>query len=287
MSKRPFIPALALAALLTTRSSLADEIGTTPSDGESLVSSVCRLINSSALAEGLPVAFLTRLIWQESRFEADAVSPAGALGIAQFMPGTADDRRLKNPFDPESAIPKAAALLADLKAQFGNLGLAAAAYNAGPTRLANFLARNGQLPFETQDYVVIITGHSIEDWTGSGAAKPTEDEVFPDSSCVQDVAAISRSQPTLVATSPLFAPWGVQISGSFSKAAALRAYVRARAAYAAILGDIDPMIIGGILRSRGFRTFYRVRAPAPTREAAETLCSKLLRLGGACAVLRS
>ena len=143
------------------------------------------------------------------------------------------------------------------------------------------------MPFETQDYVMIVTGHSVEEWSGPDAAKLTDAKLFPDLSCVQDVAAIRRSQPELVATSPLFAPWGVQISGAFSKAVALREYVRARAAHAAILGDIDPMIIGSLLRNRGFRTFYRVRAPAPTREAANALCSKLLRAGGACIVLRS
>ena len=51
------------------------------------------------------------------------------------MPKTADERGLANPFDPEEAIPKSAELLADLKQRFGNLGLAAAAYNAGPAVL--------------------------------------------------------------------------------------------------------------------------------------------------------
>src|SRR5271168_2283353 len=116
---------------------------------ETLAQSVCRLIESSAQLQGLPVAFLTRLIWQESSFQPSVTSPAGAQGIAQFMPGTASDRGLANPFDPEEAIPKAAALLAELKGHFGNLGLAAAAYNAGPNRVANWLADSGGLPEET------------------------------------------------------------------------------------------------------------------------------------------
>jgi hypothetical protein len=91
----------------------------------------------------------------------------------------------------------------------------------------------------------------------------------------------------LFAHSSFSAPWGVQISGSFNKEAALRAYQRARGDYAAILGGIEPMIIGGLLRSRGFRPFYRVRAPAATRAEADALCAKLLKVGGACVVLRS
>src|SRR5205814_6611619 len=66
---------------------------------------------------------------------AGAVSPKGAEGIAQFMPGTAAERGLANPFDPEQAIPHAARFLAELKRRFGNLGMAAAAYNAGPARV--------------------------------------------------------------------------------------------------------------------------------------------------------
>ena len=91
----------------------------------------------------LPAEFLTRLIWRESSFRAGAVSPAGARGIAQFMPGTAQERGLADPFDPEQAIPKAAHLLADLRRRFGNLGIAAAAYNAGPARVGDWLRGGG------------------------------------------------------------------------------------------------------------------------------------------------
>ncbi len=66
------------------------------------------------------------------------------------MPATAAERGLADPNDPEAAIPKAAELLANLKQRFGNLGLAAAAYNAGATRVANWLAGGGELPPETR-----------------------------------------------------------------------------------------------------------------------------------------
>ena len=122
---------------------------------------------------------------------------------------------------------------------------------------------------------------------GGRATKLDEETVFPDSSCVQNIAAVHRSEPMLFAHSAFWAPWGVQISGSFDKEAALRAYERARGAYAAILGGVEPMIIGGLLRSRGFRPFYRVRAPAASRAEADALCAKLLKVGGACVVLRS
>lgn len=255
---------------------------------ESTEISVCRLIETSARTQSLPVAFLTRLIWQESSFRPSAISPAGAQGIAQFMPKTADGRGLANPFDPEEAIPKSAELLADLKQRFGNLGLAAAAYNAGPSRVANWLAGHGNLPAETRDYVLTITRHRVEDWTGGAAAETiTGSAISSMPSCLQATAAIRRSEPRSVAASALFAPWGVQLAGSFSKAAALAAYARARTSYSAIIGKIEPMVIGGRVPSRGFAPYYQVRAPAPSRAAADALCEKILHAGGACAVLRS
>ncbi|OYX67785.1 MAG: lytic transglycosylase [Rhizobiales bacterium 32-66-11] len=132
--------------------------------GESVDQALCRLIEEAALKEALPAAFLTRLIWRESSFRSHVVSSKGAQGIAQFMPGTAAERGLKNPFDPEAALPAAASLLADLQRRFGNLGLAAAAYNAGPARVDAFLAGRSGLPSETRLYVRLITGRSAEDW---------------------------------------------------------------------------------------------------------------------------
>jgi hypothetical protein len=274
-------------AFLTATLLLAAGPARAAAGDESVVDSICGLIDSSARAQNLPVAFLTRLIWQESNFQTDAVSPAGARGIAQFMPSTADARGLANPFDPEAAIPKAASLLSELRNQFGNLGLAAAAYNAGPGRVAQFVAGQADLPGETQDYVAIITRHSAEEWRGKDAAKLTDEAVFPDASCVQIVSKFRVAEPTHFAHSSFWAPWGVQISGAFNKSAALRQYQRASAQYAAILGGVQPMILAGRLRSRGFRPYYRVRAPAQSRAQAEAMCVKLERIGGACVVLRN
>jgi hypothetical protein len=250
--------------------------------------SICALIETAAAAQGLPIAFLTRLIWQESSFQPGVTSPAGAQGVAQFTPGTAAERGLANPYDPEQAIPKAAELLAYLRGQFGNLGLAAAAYNAGPGRVANLLAGAGALPAETRAYVSTVTGHPVEEWTaGAAAAKAGDDAAFPKTSCPAEIAAVRASAPVAAALSSLTAPWGVQIAGSFSKAAALAAYQRARTLYVAALGDVEPMLIGGRAAGRGFSSFYRVRAPAATRLEAEALCGKILRAGGACVVLRN
>ena len=103
-----------------------------PTFAPSVAGEICRTLEQTAAENGLPVDFFVRVIWQESRFNARAVSAKGAQGIAQFMPRTADWRDLNNPFDVIAALKASASYLRDLRIRFGNLGLAAAAYNAGP-----------------------------------------------------------------------------------------------------------------------------------------------------------
>jgi hypothetical protein len=80
----------------------------------------------------VPPALLAGQLMAESGFDPTAGSPAGAQGIAQFMPGTAAAYGLRDPYDPEEAIEAEAHLMSDLLRQFGSPELALAAYNAGP-----------------------------------------------------------------------------------------------------------------------------------------------------------
>ena len=133
-------------------------------DRKAFAETVCTEIDLRATEHGLPQSFIARLIWKESLFDPGAVSPKGAQGIAQFMPGTAKRRGLDDPFDAKKALAASAAYLADLRTTFGNLGLAAAAYNAGEDRVRKWLAGTGSLPYETQDYVYSVTGHGHDEW---------------------------------------------------------------------------------------------------------------------------
>lgn len=133
---------------------------------------ICDTVAQAAQSNDLPVPFFISLLFQESRFKPGVVSSAGAQGIAQFMPGTAASMGLENPFDPLQAIPASARLLRNLMARFGNLGLAAAAYNAGPRRIQEWLAKKGKLPEETKGYVKTITGRAAETWTSASAVHP-------------------------------------------------------------------------------------------------------------------
>jgi hypothetical protein len=133
---------------------------------------ICDALAEAAHSNDLPAHFLIRLLYQESSFRPYVISSAGALGIAQFTQETASDRGLDNPFDPLQAIPASGRLLRDLFQKFGNLGLAAAAYNAGPKRIQDWLANKGSLPQETQDYVKTITSRPAETWTSAQTGIP-------------------------------------------------------------------------------------------------------------------
>ena len=135
------------------------DAGAAPDSRESM----CLMIELEARANELPLEFFARVIWQESRFQADAVGPRtrsgdSAQGIAQFMPRTAAERGLLDPFDPVQALSKSAQFLRELRGQFGNLGLAAAAYNAGPQRVRDWIRGARTLPAETRHYVLATRG---------------------------------------------------------------------------------------------------------------------------------
>lgn len=249
----------------------------------------CQALQAAAGANDLPADFLTRLLWQESRFNALAISRAGAQGIAQFMPQTAAGIKLQNPFDAVAAIDKSAELLRNLKAEFGNLGIAAAAYNAGPKRVADWLAGRRDLPKETRDYVRIITGRSADDWIRS-QMKPAAIDLPPPVPC-SELARILRAQPIassrearnmIAPARPVRAPWGIQLVGDQTQIAALAGFYRLQKKYPAVLGSRQPVV----LRSPAGRNayWYRVRVAVQTRNDADKLCSSLRAAGGGCLV---
>jgi hypothetical protein len=262
--------------------------------------SICLMAEAAASANGLPFEFFARLIWQESRFRPDAVGPVTrsgerARGIAQFMPRTASERGLLDPHDPVQALPKSAEFLRELLNEFGNLGLAAAAYNAGPRRVRDWLEGRGALPSETQHYVETITGRPAAEWAKAGAGKPAAADV-PRSSTMScgTMTAMLRQEPSLYLSrltrqieKSAGSPWGAQVSAGFSRERALASYSDIEKRHRESLGGLDPIIIATTLRSRGTHPFYQVRIGADTRAGADRLCATLRKGGIACMVLRN
>ncbi len=251
---------------------------------------LCTLIETAADAHGIPVGFFTRLLWKESNFRSDAVSPKGAQGIAQFMPYTAEERGLLDPFDPTTAIPASAKLLADLSARFGNLGLAAAAYNAGAQRVSDWLANSASgLPWETQDYVMSITGLAAETWAApANPAAPPAMAGDGSDRCLELAALLKVRGPAASLGIPTAkGPWGVQVAGNFSRERALAVYSGLQKRFPGLLGGKAPMVLSGRMRGRGTRAFHVVRVPMQSRKEAEQFCAELKAAGGSCVVLKT
>jgi hypothetical protein len=258
---------------------------------------MCLMIESAARANDLPLEFFARVIWQESRFQTDAVGPVTrngqrAQGIAQFMPGTASERRLLDPFDPVQALPKSAEFLSELRNQFGNLGLAAAAYNAGPRRVQEWLAGSGPMPQETRNYVSAITGTSVDDWARAGKSAGMADRA-PHASCRELMALLKRAPNSFVTELEQHIKlaearlWGVQLAAGFDRNKALAMYARAMTRLRAVIGDQDPSLLSTLMRTRGTHVFYQVRIGADTRPLADNLCNRIRLAGGACFVLKN
>lgn len=263
-----------------------------PGESGEAQKSMCLLLESAARANDLPVEFFARVIWQESRFRTNAVGPVTrngkrALGIAQFMPGTAAERNLLDPFNPIQALPKSAEFLHDLRSEFGNLGLAAAAYNAGPRRVREWLAGAGPMPSETRAYVQAITGISVEQWAKGGDAARNRKS---SPACGELMALLKRKPNSFVAAfersviTSTMQPWGVILGSSVSRSRLLNRYARLQQRYAGVLAGRDPILID---RRRSPLPRYQVRIGAATRAAANELCNRIRKSGGVCVVLRN
>jgi hypothetical protein len=257
-------------------------------DARPSVDDICRTLAQAAADNDLPEEFFTRLIWQESRFDPSAVSPAGAQGIAQFMPRTAAMRGLADAFEPMQALRESASYLRELRTTFrGSLGLAAAAYNAGPAQVEAWLAGRSRLPAETVAYVLIVTGYTAEAW----AARPLPEmqaAAAPTGARCVELAKLMIDGPKRrrlpLSSSPAWGPWGVQLAGNFSEGGVLAAYERLRRRYSAVLGDRLPLVMYG---RRGSGSPFIVRVSEKSRAEADALCRKLRAAGGACMVVRN
>ncbi|MCG6114065.1 MAG: lytic transglycosylase domain-containing protein [Mesorhizobium sp.] len=269
-----------LALLIVLTPALAEE------RAQPLLHRICALVALHADQNGLPRDFLARLIWKESRFNPNAVSPKGAEGIAQFMPTTAAMRGLDDAFDIEQAIPASAAYLGELRQKYGNLGLAAAAYNAGEGRISRWLDQGGFLPMETENYVLGILGEPADifvDRTHRARMQPLDPR--------QPFSAACRALPISGAATVAMAnvevkPWGVQVAGHFRRDVAIRQWERLRASHSSLLAGHDP-VVSNVRSARGRSGIQAVRIGASDQAEADRICDQLRGAGAACIVLRN
>ncbi len=257
-----------------------DSVGSNDEATRQVHQSVCLLLESAAHSNGLPVEFFVRLIWRESRFRPTAVGPSTrrgkhALGIAQFMPATAAERRLLDPFNPIEALPKAAEFLKDLRSEFGNLGLAAAAYNAGPARVHAWMAGTASMPTQTRAYVEAITGSPIDAWA---ASRDFEVKSEAGVTCLKLMAKLEQAPTTFLAALQqhvvmgVLQPWGAILAANKSRSEILDRYAALQQRFAAVLTGRDPIVLE---RRLGSLPRYQVRVGADSRAAANDVCKRI------------
>lgn len=252
------------------------------------VADVCKLIERNAARNGLDPNFLARLLWKESRFEPSAVSPAGAQGIAQFIPSTAKLYDLDDPFNPAQAIARSAWYLSGLRDYFGNIGIAAVAYNGGETRASRFMGGGTVLPYETQDYVQAITGFNAWRWRddppGDDELKLTLDPDLPFRAACEKLAG-NRSLREFT-TPPRPAPWGVIVASHPQRGAALKRVAQLNRKLAPLLGQKKVTYLRRPLRP-GTKPVYTAQVGFNSESSARKLCVRMRALSIGCIVLKN
>lgn len=251
---------------------------------EHFVYDTCNAIEVFSQRHGLNTDFFARLIWQESRFDPNALSHANARGIAQFVPSTAKLRGLKDPYNPADALEYSAQYLADMVGRYGNEGMAAVGYNGGERRAAGFLD-GGDLAPETNDYVPIITGLTAETWRD--APPKTHDMRLS-----KDLAflpacyrmGLKRRLTPLARFKPAIKPWGVQLAFGKTQAQARTAYKQRIANCQSVLAREKPDFINVKHRASRQKGYIMARIGRNTRGAADKLCARLRQAGCICAV---
>jgi hypothetical protein len=254
----------------------------------SFAADVCRLIENRSRWRGINPHFIARLIHTESRFSPNAVSPAGAQGIAQLIPSTAQLRKLANPFDPATALTASIDYLSELAASFGNLGLAAVAYNAGEGAARRFAAGGG-IPWETENYVLNITGRAAAQWRERSARYPIprihDGKPFGEA-CPEHVARPGRVRIAAPAAAAR-KPWGVQVAEYFSQATAINIYQRLKGRFPAGVAGQPPMLVPVRNRSMGTRIRYTARIGADSQADAIRICQALQARSVSCLVRKT
>ncbi len=249
---------------------------------------LCATMEFVAYRHQVPAPFFARLIWRESLFRPEAVSPKGAEGIAQFMPSTAKMRGLADSFDVIAALDTSAAYLDELKLRFGNFGLAAAAYNAGENALERFLL-SGRLPLETRDYVFAITGSLVETWRNHppDAVAPGLDDDKTFLEACEALADTRRISEPVLLSSADWAPWGIQLAAHHNAAVADRLFSNAITKLPPPLNGERALIVRQRGGNFGFRPRYAARIGKETRLEANKLCAQIQAAGISCTVFRN
>jgi hypothetical protein len=248
---------------------------------------ICHALEQSAAVKALPAEFFARVIWQESRFDALAISPKGAAGIAQFMPRTASWHGLADPFDPVESLRHSAAYLRELLDRFGNLGLAAAAYNAGPGRVNAWLTSHRALPAETRNYVALVTGWTADEWASSSPPEKADTTIPQGIPCTRLANLILAPKQERQRIAAYIPRWGIPLAAHLSERTAWAIYRDRLKRFGPLIGDREPIAVHKEIPGMGHAKRYIITIADDDRRPLDKLCQKLIAADATCDVMRN
>jgi Transglycosylase SLT domain len=216
------------------------------------------------------------------------------------MPGTAEWRGLLDRRDPIQSLHKSADYLRELRKTFGNLGLAAAAYNGGSGRVEAWLSGQGGLPRETRRYVEIVTGLSVDHWRAKNEGEATETQSMPAQIpcpfAADNGGEAMRRQNALRSTAAVSGErsghlpaggWSVQIAANYIIDKAYAQLERLEEKFKSILGARKAITVSRRVAGRGRAPMTRVIIVENSKADAVALCARLRAVGAPCVVTRN
>jgi hypothetical protein len=217
---------------------------------------------------------------------------AQAHAQAGATPPTPEHREGAQSAEPDAshtslAHPPTADDLCELRDRFGNLGLAAAAYNAGPGRVSAWLASHRPLPGETRNYVAMVTGWTADEWASASPPQKPETTIPRGVPCTRlaNLILAPKQEAQRIAT---YVPrWGVQLAAHLSESKAWALYRERLKRFASLIGDRDPIVLHKQIPGMGRAKRYIITIASDDRAPLDKLCEKLIALDVACDVLRN
>ena len=135
------------------------------------------------------------------------------------------------------------AYLRELLNRFGNLGLAAAAYNAGPARVSAWLTSHRPLPGETRNYAALVTGWTADEWASSSPPEKAETTIPQGVPCTRLANLILAPKQERQRIAAYIPRWGIQLAAHLSESTAWAIYRDRVKRFGSLIGDREPIVL--------------------------------------------
>jgi hypothetical protein len=177
--------------------------------------------------------------------------------------------------------------LRELLDQFGNLGLAAAAYNAGPTRVSAWLTSHRPLPGETRNYVALVTGWTADEWASPSPPKKADTTIPQGVPCTRLANLILAPKEEKQRIAAYIPRWGVPLTAHLSESTAWAIYRDRLKRLGPLIGDREPIVLHKEIPGMGHAKRYITTIADDDRAALDKICRKLIAADATCDVMRN